>query len=99
MQQNLVRGTVNVPVVNVGEEDQWLKSRMVLGTLHLADVQSPSQSIQVKEQMGDQGRVAFIQSMAVESSPPSTIPGLDELKWPELSPHEAQTARTLLEKH
>ncbi|KAJ8393742.1 hypothetical protein AAFF_G00057950 [Aldrovandia affinis] len=94
------RGAVNVPVVNVGEEDQWLKPRTVLGTLHLADVHSSSQTVQAEEQTQEEGRrVVFIRSMVAESPPPSTISGLDELKWPDLSPHEITTAKTLLSKY
>ncbi|KAJ8408160.1 hypothetical protein AAFF_G00263880 [Aldrovandia affinis] len=84
----------------MGEEDQWLKPRTVLGTLHLADVHSSSQTVQAEEQTQEEGRrVVFIRSMVAESPPPSTISGLDELKWPDLSPHEITTAKTLLSKY
>lgn len=95
------RGTVNVPVVNVGEEDQWLRSKTVLGTLHLADVHPSSQAVQVEEQTLDQERqVVFIQSTAVETTPLlSPPPGLSELNWPDLPPEDVQTAKRLLTKY
>lgn len=70
------RGTVDVPVVNVGKEDQWVKPRTVLGTLNLGYVYSSSQTVQVKEQIQDQGRlVAFSHSMTAESPPSLILPG------------------------
>lgn len=77
------KGTVNVPVVNVGKDDQWVRPR----TLHLVDVNSSPQIVQVEEQTQDQGRcVAFSYSMTAESPSSSTIPGLNGLNWPDLSP-------------
>ena len=94
------RGTVNIPVVNVGEEDQWLRSKTVLGTLHLADLHSSSQAVQVEEQTQDEGRqVVFIQSTAVEASSPHPLPGLSELNWPDLPVNDAQAAKSLLTKY
>ena len=94
------KGAVNIPVVNVGNEDQWLKPRTVLGTLHLADVHPSSQTIEAEEQTQDQGRlVAFTRSVTAESPPLPTISGLDELEWPDLSPQERTTAKTLLSKY
>ena len=95
------RGTVNIPIVNVGEEDQWLKSRTVLGSLHLADLHASSYSVHVEEQFEDPDRqVVFVQSMSVQSgTPPPPLAGLNELKWPDLPPDDVQAAKTLLTKY
>ena len=95
------RGTVNIPIVNVGEEDQWLKSRTVLGSLHLADLHASSYSVHVEEQFEDPDRqVVFVQSMSAQSgTPPPPLAGLNELKWPDLPPDDVQAAKTLLTKY
>ena len=96
------RGTVSIPIVNVGEEDQWLKGRTVLGTLHLADLHSTSQAVQVEEHFGDPDHeVVFIQSVTAQPSsdsplPPAPLPGLDDLTWPDLPPEDVQAAKALL---
>lgn len=94
------KGTVNVPVVNVGQEDQRVRPRTVQGTLHLVDVNSSPQIVQVKEQAQDQGRcVAFSYSVTAEPSSSPTIPGLNELNWPDLSSQETSAAKSLLCKY
>lgn len=97
---SVCRGIVNIPVVNVGKEDQWVKPRTVLGTLHLVDVHSSPQSVQVEEEKQDQGcLVAFSYSMTTGPSSSPTIPGLNELNWPDLSPQETRAAKSLLYKY
>lgn len=59
------RGAVSIPVVNVGEEDQWLKPRTVLGTLHLVDVHPSSQAVLAEEQTQDQGPAGCIHTLPV----------------------------------
>ena len=99
------KGIVNIPIVNVLEEDQWLKPKTVLGSLHLADPQVSSQSVHVEEQLEDLDRqVVFVQSMLAQPytpppCPPSPLPGLNELKWPGLPPDDVQTAKALLTKY
>ena len=84
----IMRGKVNIPVVNVGVEDQWLYPRTVLGTLHVVDpplLHSP-----------ENDQVAVIQSAEAGNRTPSE---LSSLQWPDLSPGEQLEVRALLEKY
>lgn len=85
---SITQGRVQIPVVNVGTEDQWLQPRTVLGTLHITD--SPPQSDTENDHM------AFVQLIAADNTTPVDFTGL---QWPNLSPCEQQEVKTLLEKY
>ncbi|XP_041967264.1 uncharacterized protein K02A2.6-like [Alosa sapidissima] len=80
----ITQGKVNVPVVNVGTEDQWLQPRITLGTLHIVD----------PTPCNDQ--VVSAQSAAASTSASVDFLGL---QWPNLSSSQQQEARELLEKY
>ena len=84
----ITQGKVNVPVVNVGTEDQWLQPRTTLGTLHIVDPTSGDGT-------GDE-QVALVQAAGV-----STIASVDfrGVHWPNLSVSQQQEARALLEQY
>lgn len=84
----ITQGRVQIPVVNVGTEDQWLHPHTVLGTLYVTD--SPPASDTEADHM------AFIQSTA--SANPSTV-DFTSLQWPSLSTSEQLEVKTLLEKY
>ncbi|XP_062375193.1 uncharacterized protein LOC134063614 [Sardina pilchardus] len=92
----VAHGTVNVPVVNVGSQDKWLWPKTMLGELYMAQTQSSGCPIQFDLQSQDEERVALIQSIGVESTPP---PDFSQLSWPALSPLEKQEAHALLVKY
>lgn len=80
----IAQGKVNVPVVNVGTEDQWLQPRITLGTLHIVDP-TPCDD-----------QVVSVQSAAASTSAPVDFLGL---QWPNLSSAQQQEVRELLEKY
>ena len=84
----ITQGKVNVPVVNVGTEDQWLQPRTTLGTLHIVDPTSGDGT-------GDE-QVALVQAAGA-----STIASVDfrGVHWPNLSVSQQQEARALLEQY
>lgn len=84
----VTQGKVNIPVVNVGTEDQWLHPRTTLGNLHVVDLGSEPKS--------EVEHTAFVQATEVGNIAPIDFA---TLQWPNLSPHEQQEAKGLLEKY
>ncbi|KAL6464602.1 hypothetical protein MHYP_G00269190 [Metynnis hypsauchen] len=89
-------GSLVVPVVNVGHQDQWLQPRVSLGQLSLASVCPAQCPISFTEQEDGQGPVAYIQSVGVQSA---SLVDLGEVSWPNLNVEEQQEAKALLEQY
>ncbi|KAG1928789.1 interleukin-1 receptor accessory protein-like 1-A, partial [Pimephales promelas] len=89
-------GTVQVPVVNVGQVDRWIKPRTLLGEMYLITARSANKSICFQEENGTQGPVAFIRSTEVATTP---LLGFADLSWPNLSDSEQREAKSLLQKY
>lgn len=89
-------GTVQVPVVNVGQVDRWIKPRTLLGEMYLITAHSASKSICFQEENGTQGPVAFIRSMEAATTPSL---GFADLSWPNLTESEQWEAKSLLQKY
>lgn len=53
-------GTVHVPVVNVGQQDQWIKPRTTLGQLHMVDVCPVNNPVCFQEEEGTRGPSVLI---------------------------------------
>lgn len=89
-------GTVDVPVVNVGREDRWMRPHTIFGQLHLIEVCSLNKPVCFQEEEGNQGPVACIQSVEATTS---GLPGLIDISWPNLTDLEQQQAKCLLQKY
>ena len=89
-------GTVDVPVVNVGKEDRWIRPRTTLGQLHIIEVYSANKPICFQEENSNQGPVAFIRVMEATTS---HVPGLADATWPNLTESEQQQAKSLLQRY
>ena len=88
------RGVLQVPVVNVGDQDRWLQPKTVLGELHF--VQSLSTPGVVQVNRDDQCHIATVCSVHVENN--SNI-DFSQLTWPSLSAQEQGEAQALLKRH
>uniref|UniRef100_A0A3B1KDF0 Gypsy retrotransposon integrase-like protein 1 n=1 Tax=Astyanax mexicanus TaxID=7994 RepID=A0A3B1KDF0_ASTMX len=88
------KGVLQVPVVNVGDQDRWLQPKTVLGELHVVQLMSTPKEVQVHRD--DQGHVATVQSVQAERD--SSIDFL-QLSWPALSAQDQEQARALLRRH
>lgn len=92
----LGNGTVQVPVVNVGNQDRWLRPRTTLGQLHMVGVQPVTTSLHFQEEEDTQGTSVLIRAMEATTSP---LPGLADLAWPSLTDFQQQQAKSLLQKY
>lgn len=89
------RGAVEIPVVNVGLQDAWLKPNTPLGALHVVQTKSPLCSVTLEDEDGCQ--VAVVQSITADSSPTFD---LSSASWPTLlSEEQEQQGKALLEKY
>ena len=88
------RGIVEIPVVNVGLQDAWLRTNTLLGILHVVDTKSPLCSVTLEDEDG--GHVAMVQSVTADSS--ATL-DLSNASWPNLLSEQEQQGKTLLEKY
>lgn len=88
------RGIVEVPVVNVGAQDAWLKTNTALGLLHVVDPQSYPCSVTLDEQDGV--HVAVVQSNVATDNSDVDI---DSVSWPTLTAQEEQQGKALLAKY
>ncbi|XP_067309059.1 uncharacterized protein [Pseudorasbora parva] len=86
------QGIVHVPVVNLGEKDQWLRPRTFLGQLYLVNLQSALDT--ELESVDSGGFVSSNQVMEVGSKPALNF----EASWPLLSTAQSQQARCLLDR-
>lgn len=89
-------GTVELPVVNVGQVDRWIKPRTLLGEMHLIATYSTGKSICFQEENDTQGPVAFIRSVEAAATPSSLF---EDLSWPNLTESEQFEAKSLLQKY
>lgn len=88
------RGMVEIPVVNVGSQDAWLKPNTLLGALHVVQTKSPLCEVTLED--NDGGQVAVVQSVAADRS--STF-DLSSALWPTLLLEQQQQGKTLLYKY
>uniref|UniRef100_A0A8C6TVK3 ribonuclease H n=1 Tax=Neogobius melanostomus TaxID=47308 RepID=A0A8C6TVK3_9GOBI len=88
------QGIVQVPVVNVGSQDAWLRPYSSLGSLHVVQTQSYSCSVTLDEQDG--GKIAVVQSSFAVDGSDFDIAGTS---WPMLSSEEEQQGKALLAKY
>ncbi|KAL2085708.1 hypothetical protein ACEWY4_019028 [Coilia grayii] len=84
----VTRGKVNIPVVNVGTEDQWLYPRTTLGSLHVVELTSG------RTTAGDP--TVFVRTADARTTAPID---LSTLQWSNLSVLEQQVAKELLERY
>ncbi|XP_041935239.1 uncharacterized protein LOC121697664 [Alosa sapidissima] len=89
-------GRVQVPVVNIGCQDQWLWPKTVLGKLYVATSPVSASAINFEIQGDSHEQIAFIQSIHTGEH---TDTSFSQLTWPTLSDQEQQEARGLLEKY
>lgn len=85
-----------LPVVDVGNQDQWLRPKTMLGELHVAMAPVPNSSIHFEHQKDHSKQVVFIQLVNAEGNNGA---GFSQLDWPTLSDKEQQDTRALLEKY
>lgn len=90
----VVKGIIEIPVVNVGRQDVWLRSNTPLGSLHVVQTKSPLCSVTLMDENGS--HVAVIQSIMADSHQPFD---LASVSWPTLSPEQEQQGKALLQKY
>uniref|UniRef100_A0A8B9GTI5 ribonuclease H n=1 Tax=Astyanax mexicanus TaxID=7994 RepID=A0A8B9GTI5_ASTMX len=90
------KGSLVIPVVNVGHQDQWVKPKVALGQLSMVSVCPARLPVFFTEQEDDQGPVAYIQSVGVQNSP---LVDLGDMYWPNLNCEEQQEVKALLEQY
>lgn len=88
------RGMVEIPVVNVGSQDVWLKPNAFLGTLHVVQAKSPLCAVTLEEE--DEGQVAVVQSVSIGNG---SACDLSTISWSNLSPEQEQLGKALLGKY
>ncbi len=91
----VTQGRLEVPVVNVGTHDRWIRPKVVLGEFHLVSLQ-PTTQVQFNAQRSTGEQVAIVQAVAVEE-----LPSVDfsQVVRPNLSSQEELEARNLLERY
>lgn len=89
-------GTVCMPVVNVGMQDQWIRPHTTLGQLHMIMVCPVNKPVCFQEEEGTRGPAVLIQAVEVTAS---QLPGLAEMSWPGLTDSEQQQAKSLLQRY
>ena len=88
------KGMVEIPVVNVGLQDAWLKPNTLLGALHVVQTKSPLYSVTLEDEGGSQ--VAVVQSITADSGATFNLSGSS---WPTLLPEQEQQGEALLRKY
>lgn len=86
------QGVVHVPVVNLGEKDQWLWPKTFLGQLYMVNLQSALES-ELGESVNSQDMVSCNQVMEAGSG---LSLDFNEASWPSLSAAQSQQAKCLL---
>lgn len=71
-----------VPVLNVGNQDQWIRLHTILGQLNMIDVCPLSKPVCFQEEEGTQGSAVLIQAVQATTS---QQPGLVDISWPNLT--------------
>ena len=88
-------GRVEIPVLNVGDEDVWLHPHTPLGELHVVQMSPACSSVTIQEE-GSIGKVAVVRAVKASMSASTD---LSALSWPNLLPDQEQKGKELLARY